>query len=399
MRLTSPTLLPAVLLLVAILAFTFAPQTAHAAPRACVEGTQPSGALYRICLPDIPWNGKLVLYAHGYVAPTEPLKLPDDELAPGGASIVDLLTTLGYAFATTSYRTNGLAIPLAVADLVELAQLFSEKHGAPDATILVGASEGGAITVLALERQPNVFDGGLALCGPYGDFTLQVNYIGDFRVLFDYFFPGLVPPTPVDIPDNLLDTWERETYSTTVKPVVTDPANAAALDQLLKVAGVPYDPDDPATKEQGVARLLWYNIYGADNARERLGGQPFDNQQRIYSGSTDDATLNATVQRFTADQAALTTIAAQYQTTGRLRVPLVTLHTSGDPIVPVRHSLLYRDKVVAAGSGAWLEQQTFADRYGHCTFSALQLLDAFDRTVELVETPRIRTAYLPQIAN
>ena len=34
----------------------------------CSEGVMEHGALYRICFPST-WNGDLVLYAHGYVAP------------------------------------------------------------------------------------------------------------------------------------------------------------------------------------------------------------------------------------------------------------------------------------------------------------------------------------------
>ena len=42
----------------------------------CEEGTQPSGALYRICVPDLlPWNGDLFLCAHGYTSVTSPLAL------------------------------------------------------------------------------------------------------------------------------------------------------------------------------------------------------------------------------------------------------------------------------------------------------------------------------------
>ena len=48
---------------------------------ACLpDGVQSSGALYRVCMPDGSWNGKLVVYAHGYVAFNEPLKVPDDSL-------------------------------------------------------------------------------------------------------------------------------------------------------------------------------------------------------------------------------------------------------------------------------------------------------------------------------
>ena len=44
------------------------PAMAQTLPLNCVEGTQMSGAVYRICMPTaLPWNGDLVLYAHGYV--------------------------------------------------------------------------------------------------------------------------------------------------------------------------------------------------------------------------------------------------------------------------------------------------------------------------------------------
>ena len=112
------------------------------------------------------------------------------------------------------------------------------------------------IAALLAERTPSVFDGVLALCGPYGSFAGQVDYIGDFRVLFDYYFPGLMPPTPVDIPDSLLATWETETYSTTIKPVIDDPTNSATVQELLNVGGVAYSPTDPTTREHNVEHML-----------------------------------------------------------------------------------------------------------------------------------------------
>src|SRR4051812_19152553 len=83
----------------------------------CTEGGLQTGALYRICFP-ASWNGDLVLYAHGYVAPQDPLALPDDRI--GGQSASATVTELGYAFATTSYRSNGLVAADAVDDLLEL---------------------------------------------------------------------------------------------------------------------------------------------------------------------------------------------------------------------------------------------------------------------------------------
>lgn len=373
------------------------PQFAPAAPLVCEDGVQTSGAAYRICMPAI-WNGKLLVYAHGYVAPNEPLGIPQDQLTlPGGGGTVDqVANSLGYAFATTGYSTNGLAVQAGIADLVDLVALFETQKGAAQKVLLVGISEGGGITALAVERYPEVFDGGLAMCGPYGSFVEQVDYFGDFRVLFDYFFPGLIPPTPVDIPADLLDTWESSVYSTTVKPVVTDPANASQVDQLLAVARTPFNAADAASKEQSISDVLWYNIYATNDAKAKLGGQPFANplSKRTYAGSLDDVQLNANVQRFVADETALAEISANYETSGRLSRPLVTMHTTGDPVVPYRHAELYASKVISTGSTA-LYHHIKVEAYGHCQFTSLDILSAFNRLVTLVDNQLFVRAYLP----
>lgn len=363
----------------------------------CEDGVQPSGAAYRICMPQLPveWNGGLVLYAHGYVSPTRPPGLPEDQLAlPGGPGVDTLATNLGYAFAASGYRRNGLAVQEGVEDSLELVGFFAAQKGAPQRVFIVGVSEGSLVATLALERYPDAFDGGMALCGPIGDFQRQTTYFTDFRVVFDYFFPGLIPPSAVDIPPGLLATWETATYSDTVKPVVTNPANAAALQQLLAVTGAPVDPLDADTREQTVERLLWYNVHATNDARAQLGGSPFDNSARIYSGSADDAALNAGVARFTGSITATATISALYQTTGRLFDPLITMHTSGDPVVPAWHQSLYGDKVRAQGGALLLEEYTFS-RYGHCSFVESEIVGLFKRLATLAENRRV---LLPLVA-
>ena len=72
----------------------------------CKDGTlSGSSAPYQVCFP-ATWNGDLVVYAHGYVSSDEPLALPDDQV--DGRSVAELVTGVGYAYATTSYRANGL---------------------------------------------------------------------------------------------------------------------------------------------------------------------------------------------------------------------------------------------------------------------------------------------------
>jgi pimeloyl-ACP methyl ester carboxylesterase len=363
------------------------------------DGVQASGAVYRICMPPV-WNGDLVVYAHGYVSPTEPVGIKEDQMVlPDGTPIADVANFLGYAFAATSYSTNGLAVPEGVADLVDLVDIFTTEKGAPDKIYLIGISEGGLVTTLAVERHPTVFDGGLALCGPYGDFGGQINYFGDFRVVFDYFFPGLIPGTPIDIPPSLMANWDSH-YQTVIKPAIENPANASLVDQLLAATNAPYDTADPATKEQTINDILWYNIFATNDARVKLSGQPFDNQNRVHVGSYDDIQLNLGVQRFSADQTALDEIAADYQTTGILSVPLVTIHTTGDPVVPYWHAIRYRAKTFTADNIA-LHEHFEIERYGHCNFTSTEALNAFSRLVDMVNNPPpyqpVSRRYLPTI--
>jgi len=366
-------------------------------PLACEDGLQASGAAYRICMPG-SWNGKLLVYAHGYVAPNRPVGIPEDQMIlPGGGTVDQVATDLGYAFATTGYSSNGLAVQPGIADLIDVVTIFRGLKGTPQKVLLVGVSEGGGITALAVERHPDIFDGGLAMCGPYGSFADQVNYFGDFRVLFDHFFPNLIPPTPVDIPPALLDTWQSTVYSNTVKPVITDPANASKVDQLLAVAKVAFTSAVTTTKEQSIDQVLWYNIYATNDAKAKLGGQPFANQARVYIGSGDDTQLNTTVQRFNADQIALDAIATGYETTGQLTRPLVTLHTTGDPVVPYRQVELYASKVISANRTA-LYAHNKVIAYGHCQFTSLDILIALNQLVGMVDSQQFPRAYLPLIS-
>ena len=147
-----------------------------------------------------------------------------------------------------------------------------------------------------------------------------------------------------------------------------------------------YDPADPQAREAVIEKLLWYNVFGTNDAIDKLGGQPFGNQSRVYSGSADDEQLNQSVERYSADQAALDEIETYYQTSGQLTVPLVTLHTTGDHLVPYWQALGHRGRVISADNIALHEMQT-VDRYGHCTFTAFEVLGAFNRLSAMVADP------------
>jgi pimeloyl-ACP methyl ester carboxylesterase len=337
----------------------------------CRDGTLgATPALYRVCFPG-QWNGDLVIYAHGYVEPGASLALPDDRI--GQFSIASAVNGLGYAFATTSYRANGLVAADAVEDLADLAEEIRRLYRPdPNRSYVVGVSEGGLVAALAIERHADLFAGAVAACGPIGDFRRQIDYFEDMRVVFDYFFPGVLPGSAVDIPDSLRAHWS-DRYAPAVSAALA--ADPSASRQLLAVTGAAIDAADPGSIAQTVVGVLWYNVFATNDAQQRLGGQPYENAGRMYSGSDDDAALNAGVARHTADAVARSNV-GPLETSGHLSVPLVTLHTTGDPIVPFLHEALYADKAAAAGASGLLEQRTVT-RYGHCAFQQDELLGAF----------------------
>src|SRR4051794_16929944 len=247
------------------------------------DGTQASGSIYRICMPSTGYNGMLVIWAHGFQDAGTPVSIPEDQLCQNDFCLTDIVTDLGFAFATNSYSKTGLAVLQGKADILDLVKVFTSQKGKPQKVYLVGASEGGIITALSLEQSPTVFSAGTAACGPVGDFPLQINYFGDARVTFEYFFPGLIPGGPFEPDPNVVANWV-DFYQTTIKPVVFDPANRHQLDQWVAAANLPFDAGNYlVTVEQSVRDALRYPVVNIRDAATTLGGFPFDNRSRWYS--------------------------------------------------------------------------------------------------------------------
>jgi pimeloyl-ACP methyl ester carboxylesterase len=337
----------------------------------CHDGTlDATGALYQVCYPS-SWNGDMVVYAHGYVVADAPLALPDDQI--GGQSMAQVVNGLGYGYATTSYRANGLVADEAVDDVAQLVDKVRSRFTPdPSRTFIVGVSEGGLVAALAAERHPDRFVGALAGCGPVGNFAGQIDYLGDFRVLFDYFFPDVSPGGAVDVPDSVRAQW-TSVFAPKVTAAIA--ADQQATLELLTVAGAPHDAASLPFAPTTALDILFYDVFALPDARLRLGGQPYDNIGRVYQGSSDDGALNAGVARVAADASARTGLDA-FETSGTLSIPVSTLHTTGDPIIPLSQETSYADKVDAQGATSFLSQQA-PDRYGHCTFTGAEVLQAF----------------------
>ncbi len=358
-------------------------------------GEHSEGAAYCITMPPPPpygmWNGDLVIFAHGYVSVNEPVDIPWSQMtfSDGVGGVITmpfLLNSMGYAFATTSYSENGLVVQQGIADILDLIAVFEGLVGTPNHIYLVGASEGGLITALAIERHPEAFTGGLAACGPIGSFVGQVNYWGDFRTIFDYFMDGpkseFLPGTAVNIPSSLMKKWDSVYVPRIVSALVADPLNTQ---QLLAVTGAPVDPLDPNTIGATTLDILWYNVFATNDATKKLGGRPFDNRDRVYTNPLDpaiDDQLNAGVQRYKAQASALKEIATYYETSGLLMRPLVTMHTTGDPVVPFWHQEMYTTKVFGNNPLSPFVP-IVVERYGHCNFTIPEIVNGFGTVVFL----------------
>ena len=351
----------------------------------------PADQLILICIPPVGWNGHLVVYAHGYVAPQAPLALPLDELTlPDGTFVPQVLLLQGFAFATSSYHKNGYAVEQARKDLNKLVNHFKTvvPPGSLQKVFITGASEGGLIATLLVERFPDKYAGGLALCGPVGGAPFQVQYLGDFRVVFDYFFrsvftfppglPGEQPFGAANVPENAFQFWDA-VYVPRLAAAIT--LNPGATAQLFNVTGAALDPQNPASAVTTAIGILFYSIWGTNDLIATAGGMPYDNQSTTYLGSADDGALNAGVERVQSDPRARAYLRRFYQTTGALQRPLVTLHNTLDPVVPFAHEAIYTGLVANAGSSAFLTVLPVPG-YGHCNFTGAQVSGAFALLVQ-----------------
>ena len=362
----------------------FVTPVTHAESICDPDGLQASGSIYRICMPPAAeYNGDLIIWAHGFQDAGTPVSIPEDQLDFGGILLNEIVNALGYGFATNSYSKTGLAIVQGREDILDLVNIYSAEKGAPNRIFVTGASEGGIITTQLIEQNSALFTAGLAACGPIGNFPFQINYFGDARVIFEVFFPGLIPGELFNPPQDIVDDWANY-YDTVVKPEVFKPANRGKLNQWVAVAKLPFDAADYLnTVEISVKDVLRYNVVNSVDAAATLGGFPYDNSTRYYTGSANDVLLNLLAQRFSADPVAVQEMQDNYRTTGQLDIPLVTIHTTKDQQVPYLHQQLYTLKTLASGDLGINHIPIPVDRFEHCNFELSEILTALILTLQL----------------
>jgi hypothetical protein len=86
--------------------------------------------------------------------------------------------------------------------------------------------------------------------------------------------------------------------------------------------------------------------------------------------------VNAAVARHEGDPAAQNYFDHSWQPTGDIGAPMLTLHTTRDPLVPARGEDIFAETVAQAGNSDLLLQRT-TNAFGHCAFTGPDLVGSF----------------------
>ena len=410
-----------VMLAAALVAGLLPAAPALAAPATCggsgtvttLPGTLPDKATYEIQCPAGHWNGTLFLYSHGYVVPGSP-NPPQDADDPVTAG---WMLDHGYALAGSSYATTGWAIQQALPDQTATLDAFDQVFGTPARTVAWGHSLGGIITAGLIQRYPGRFSAALPMCGVLSGGVATWNTALDA----EFAFQQLIDPSVqvVNIADPSANLSGALAAAAAAQQTPQDRARLALAAALGDTPGwfTPLSPEPAATDyaAQEANQFSWdtqvdFPFIFAFRAEleARAGGNPSWNRGVNYfrdlAKSADLPEVAALYRaaglslghdlqaldratRIRAAPSAVSYLAHNIVFTGRLPVPVLTMHTTGDGLVVPENEQAYRSAVDRAGDGAAL-QQIFVHRAGHCAFTPAETITAVQALVGRLDTGR-----------
>lgn len=369
-----------------------------------ITGTLPDGAAYVI---DVPanWNGVLLLYSHGYVPPGSPNPAEDvgDPLTGG------VLLNAGFALAGSSYAHTGWAVQEAIPDQMATLAVFQQVVGTPIQTIAWGHSLGGMITAGLVQNFPASFNGAMPMCGVLAGGVGLWNEALDAAFAFNTLVAGDALQV-VHITNPSQDLTAAETFLAAAQATPQGQARIALAGALGDLPGwfdptsPEPDPTDYASRENN--QFLWlqnvdfpFMFAFRAELEFRAGGNPswntgvnykaklarsVDNAevQALYAAAglslDDDLRTLARAARIAADPGAEQYLIQNIIYNGQIPIPVLTMHTIGDGLVPVENERAYKNVVERAQNYPRL-RQLFVHRAGHCELTPAETLTAFQR--------------------
>jgi pimeloyl-ACP methyl ester carboxylesterase len=386
-----------------------------------VTGTLHDGATYEIQCPAVGWNGTLFLYSHGYVVPGSANPAQDVGDPVTGAWML----AHGFALAGSSYATTGWAIAQALPDQIRTLDAFDQAYGKPAQTIAWGHSLGGIITAGLVQRYPRRFTAALPMCGVLSGGVATWNTALDSAFAFRQLLAMGTGLQVVNIASPAANLLIAENAAAAAQATAAGRARLALSAALADTPGwfttlsaEPASTDYPA---QEANQYLWASQvdfpFAFDfraNLEQDAGGNPswtsgvnFAAQLRrsadyrevvaLYRAAglnlrKDLRTLNRAA-RITANPRAVTYLARNISFDGRISVPVLSLHTTGDGLVVPENEQAYATAVRRAGNGQLL-RQIFVARAGHCAFTPAETIATVQVLLNRVATGRWDTRAL-----
>ena len=347
------------------------------------------GAGYKVEVPP-NWNGKLVMYAHGYAG-------TGTALGADAPLIRRYLIQNGYAWAASSYSKNYYDVRAGVEDTNALANEFvkiaaknSRTLATPSKIYITGVSMGGHITGAAIDDEAQAYAinkvkyaGAVPMCGVMGD-TELFNQFAAMQVTAQA-LAGL-PSYPTDkfaeikaVVDAALFTKFPAVPTATGVKYLSVVKNITGGERPMFDLGIAFGGSFPSA----------YGTFGSDGTVTGiLNKNVLDTKAYTYTITGDDAgstALNAAVLKLTAatDANRLRTDGLRWipKVNGNFKIPVVSIHTLGDLFVPFSMEQVFQKNVAAKGNSAFLVQRAIRG-VSHCDFTVAEASTAFDDMVK-----------------
>jgi pimeloyl-ACP methyl ester carboxylesterase len=376
-----------------------------------VEGQLPDGSTYVIDMP-AHWNGTVLLYSHGYTPDGTPNPARN---APSDAVRTALLDA-GYAQIGSSYPETGWVLDRALSSQLSTLDTFRALFGPPRRAVAWGTSLGGMVTTGLAERFGHRFAGTLAMCGlEQGGVANWNNTLDPLFALRTLLTPGSATPL-VNLPDQGTAFASIGQLTAALDAAQATPSGRARIALAAALHNIPAWTDaaqpEPASDDYDTAELhqfqllhltVYVGLSWRQEAEEHAGGNMSWNTGVDYGRILARSSVRAEVEalyasaglslaadlgalhaapRITADPSAVGYMIRNISFSGGLSKPMLTIHTIGDPLVPVQVEHAYADAVEDAHRSAALLRQAFVARGGHCSFTTGEMLAAL-RTLEL----------------
>lgn len=376
------------------------------------------GAGFRIEVPD-GWNGDLVMYTHGF-------RGNGLELTVDNPPLRDYYLANGFAWAASSYSANFYDVRAGVESTNSLVRYFKKNVGSPDRVFITGFSMGGHVIGAAIEQFPNVdcppgpfnrlcrrlvkilgklsggvdYAGAAPMCGVMGDIEL-FDYFGDFSFGAET-LAGIDSqfPQPADYFNQVLLPTLNALYLNPLDLLSGNGSTAVLSAQgqnLRNLTTVRSGGQRPlADFSFPFYQQLLFSFSGSDGTLDGiLSGNIYDNIGRVYQFDGDPA-LTAEEQAFNDDIIRIARdpgvnppqflrVSRVPIIKGKLTMPVVSVHTTGDLFVPFSMQQIYAEEAIAEGTDDMLVSRA-TRAIGHCEFSPEELIETFDDMVDWVDT-------------